>query len=66
VLKVRRDQKPGDYKDPGWFKHPKGTVAYEWQGDAPAAQSRKAATPASPSNPPLNVRKPSGHEGHSH
>jgi manganese oxidase len=66
VLKVRRDQKPGDYKDPGWFKHPKSTVAYEWQGDAPAAPSRKTAAPASPSNPPLNVRKPSGHEGHSH
>jgi hypothetical protein len=30
VLKVRADQKPGDYKDPGWFKHPAGTVAYEW------------------------------------
>ena len=20
----------GDYRDPGWYKHPKGTVAYEW------------------------------------
>ena len=29
VLKVRRNQKPGDYKDPGWYKHPPGTVAYE-------------------------------------
>jgi manganese oxidase len=25
VLKVRRDQKPGDYKDPGWYQHPAGT-----------------------------------------
>ena len=32
VVKVRKDQKPGDYKDPGWFKHPPGTVAYEWTG----------------------------------
>ena len=32
VLKVRKDQKPGDYKDPGWYKHPAGTVAYEWTG----------------------------------
>lgn len=29
TVKVRRDQKPGDYKDPGWYKHPAGTVAYE-------------------------------------
>jgi manganese oxidase len=62
VLKVRRDQKPGDYKDPGWFKHPRGTVAYEWQGAAPAAPSKKSATQPTP----LNVRKPAGHEGHSH
>lgn len=27
LVKVRRDQKPGDYKDPGWFAHPRGTVA---------------------------------------
>jgi hypothetical protein len=26
VLKVRKDQKPGDYKDPGWFSHPEGTM----------------------------------------
>ncbi|MGB6100619.1 MAG: copper oxidase, partial [Comamonas sp.] len=29
VLKVRAGQKPGDYGDPGWFKHPAGTVARE-------------------------------------
>ena len=32
ILKVRKDQKRGDYKDPGWFTHPKGTVAQEWTG----------------------------------
>jgi hypothetical protein len=37
MLKVRKDQKAGDYKDPGWYKHPAGTVAYEWTGAAPAA-----------------------------
>jgi methionine-rich copper-binding protein CopC len=26
-----------DYKDPGWFRHVSGTVAYEWTGVAPAA-----------------------------
>ena len=29
VLKVRRDQKPGDYRDPGWYQPPAGTVAHE-------------------------------------
>ena len=29
VLKVRKDQKAGDYSDPGWYDYPKGTVAYE-------------------------------------
>ena len=29
VLKVREDQKPGDYTDPGWYDYPEGTVAYE-------------------------------------
>lgn len=29
TVKVRKDQKPGDYNDPGWYKHPAGTVAYE-------------------------------------
>ena len=33
ILKVRKDQKRGDYKDPGWFAHPKGTVAQEWTGN---------------------------------
>ncbi len=29
VIKVRDGIAPGDYRDPGWYKHPKGTVAYE-------------------------------------
>lgn len=37
VLKVRGDQKRGDYSDPGWFQHPPGTVAQEWTSAAPAA-----------------------------
>src|SRR5574343_805521 len=35
VLKVRKEQKRGDYTDPGWYKHPAGTVAYEWTGALP-------------------------------
>ena len=28
VMKVREDLAPGDYRDPGWYKHPPGTVAH--------------------------------------
>jgi FtsP/CotA-like multicopper oxidase with cupredoxin domain len=70
VVKVRKDQKPGDYSDPGWYKHPAGTVAYEWKGDTPAptrsgsagGQSMPAAN--KPANIEMNVRKPSGHGAH--
>ncbi|THC40194.1 multicopper oxidase family protein [Massilia sp. Mn16-1_5] len=70
VLKVRKDQKPGDYKDPGWYKHPAGTVAYEWKGEAPATvRSGSAggqAMPAAGKGPEVEVtvRKPAGHQGH--
>jgi FtsP/CotA-like multicopper oxidase with cupredoxin domain len=37
VVKVREGLDPNDYKDPGWYRHPEGTVAYEWQGDKPSA-----------------------------
>ncbi|MBI5786071.1 MAG: copper oxidase [Rhodocyclales bacterium] len=32
VVKVRDDIKPGNYTDPGWYQHPEGTVAREWNG----------------------------------
>ncbi len=61
VVKVREGLARNDYKDPGWYKHPRGTVAYEWDGAPPRAE-RKASSPAK--GPALNVRKPSGHSGH--
>jgi manganese oxidase len=74
TVKVRREQKRGDYSDPGWFKHPSGTVAYEFTGQlpeparasAPAQQSAPAVakTPAA-KDVEVRVRKPaSGHSGH--
>ena len=70
MLKVRADQKAGDYKDPGWYKQPAGTQAFEWTGplaeparfkaDAGSASvMSKEASAALPS-----VRKPKGHSGH--
>jgi len=62
VMKVREGLARNDYKDPGWYKHPAGTVAYEWKGEAPAA-TRSA--PASTDGSALKARKPQGgHSGH--
>jgi manganese oxidase len=68
VVKVRADQKAGDYKDPGWFKHPEGAVAFEWKGPL-AEPARFAADSAAAVAPPkraieVRVRKPRGHSGH--
>ncbi|MCP5234322.1 MAG: copper oxidase [Zoogloeaceae bacterium] len=35
VLKVRRDQAPGDYRAPPDFVHPPGTVSSPWRGQTP-------------------------------
>jgi hypothetical protein len=35
VVKVRQGLARDDYRDPGWFEHPKGTVAYEYAGELP-------------------------------
>ncbi|TFZ05004.1 multicopper oxidase family protein [Ramlibacter rhizophilus] len=71
VLKVRADQKPGHYTDPGWFAHPPGTVAHEFTGAAPATTQAPApaggSMPATPRPPvEVQVRKPgAGRSGHS-
>jgi hypothetical protein len=60
-VKVREGLARNDYADPGWYKHPRGSVAYEWKGVAPVAE-RKDAAPATEAA--VNVRKPGGHQGH--
>jgi manganese oxidase len=62
LLKVRHDQPPGDYRDPGPFKHPAGTVAYEFTGALP--QPSRPAPSAAKASVELRARKPSGHTGH--
>ena len=61
MLKVRKDQKAGDYKDPGWYQQPAGTQAFEWTG-ALAEPARFKAEESSQALP--SVRKPKGHSGH--
>ena len=71
VLKVRKDQKPGDYKNPGWYKHPAGTVAQPYKGVvAKPARSNSAGGQSMPrAQKPskdfeVQIRKPSAHGEH--
>jgi hypothetical protein len=61
VVKVRDDIKRGDFKDPGPYKHPAGTLASEYTAEMPEAV--RARAPKADANT-LKVRKPTGHEGH--
>jgi FtsP/CotA-like multicopper oxidase with cupredoxin domain len=63
LLKVRADQAPDDYADPGDYQHPPGSVAFEFQGAPPDAVRPSANTPPAPSGLP-SVRKPAGHHHH--
>jgi len=43
VVKIREDLAPGDYSDPGWYKHPTGTVAWKLEdGGSPATSNESA------------------------
>jgi FtsP/CotA-like multicopper oxidase with cupredoxin domain len=53
VMKIREGLDRNDYKDPGWYKHPKGTVAHEWTGDV-----------TKPAEAPAPERKPAGMKHH--
>jgi FtsP/CotA-like multicopper oxidase with cupredoxin domain len=61
VVKVRDDVRSGDYKDPGPYRHPAGTVAYEYTGQL--QEPTRAVAPA-PGKTNLSVQRPSGHAGH--
>lgn len=72
VVKIRAGQKAGDYRDPGWYRQPPGTQAYEWTG--PLAQPARFRSEGGGSMPAqgtealpaeVRVRKPGGHGGHS-
>jgi hypothetical protein len=66
VVKVRADQPVGNYQDPGWFKQPAGTQAFEWTGEVATAPSQRVLPTVAPTSPPIEVtvRKPTGHSGH--
>ena len=64
VVKVREDQSPGDYRDPGWYRHPPGTQAYEWTGTPKEAPRAPDAADAGRDRKALDVRKGGSHHGH--
>jgi hypothetical protein len=61
VVKVRDGIQRGDFKDPGPYKHPAGTLAREYthELDAPAR-----AEPTKPDADTVQVRKPATHSAH--
>jgi hypothetical protein len=68
VVKVREGLDPSDYKDPGWYRHPDGTIAYEWQGDHPSAVRAPAEEQSHPGVDDIELKavKPDGKAGHRH
>jgi FtsP/CotA-like multicopper oxidase with cupredoxin domain len=60
MIKVREGLARGDFRDPGWYKHPQGTVAKEWTGDAPEVV-RAADGAAVQGEPVVTVKKGHGH-----
>lgn len=67
TLKVRAEQKPGDYSDPGDYKQPPGTQSYEYTGPVGTTPRAPQAQEVAPKNavvPTGNVRKPENHKHH--
>jgi len=72
VVKVREGLARDDYGDPGWYRHPPGTVAYEFKGDdmpraqgapVPRSEGSSLSRSGSDSEVLLSARKPNS-RGH--
>jgi manganese oxidase len=48
VMKVRDDLAPGDYRDPGWYKHPQGSVARDIEVAAAGKPQRQRGSSEAP------------------
>ncbi|MBL8276383.1 MAG: copper oxidase [Pelomonas sp.] len=76
VIKVREGQARGDYKDPGDYKFPKNTLAYEWNGESinPVRAPTSRGGEIDPATGrvkeirevTVNVKKPGTEGGHHH
>jgi hypothetical protein len=65
VVKVREGIAANDYADPGWYKHPPGTVAWEVEGAAAGTPARRTEPTLKNPKVQVDVVKPrGGHRGH--
>jgi hypothetical protein len=62
TVKVREGLARNDYKDPGYFNHPKGTVAREVTNDLPPVERSQTTVPEGGME--MSVRKPMGDMKH--
>ncbi|HWJ76069.1 MAG: multicopper oxidase domain-containing protein [Bosea sp.] len=64
VVKVREGLAANDYKDPGWFNHPEGTVAFPWKGDEKNAERAPSHEPGARKVAEFDVVKPGAKSSH--
>jgi manganese oxidase len=69
VMKVREDLAPGNYRDPGWYKHPQGTVANEVDVAAAGKPHRQPGSGEAPGMEMPGMKMPmqpdsGGHQHH--
>jgi hypothetical protein len=57
VVKVREGLARNDYKDPGWYQHPKGTLAHEWTGELPPAPRAPGAAETAKDPAAMDVKR---------
>jgi hypothetical protein len=60
LIKVRDDLAPGDFRDPGWYRSPPGTVAKRISSDPDfgAPVRAPALAPSMPGTSPADASKP--------
>ncbi len=66
VIKVREGLGADDYRDPGPYRHPAGTVAYEFKGNAGEPPRQAPAAASAPPAAEFNVIKPGSKSPHQH
>jgi FtsP/CotA-like multicopper oxidase with cupredoxin domain len=64
VMKIRTDIAHDDYRDPGWYRPPAGSVAYLWTGEPPPAERGSAEAAGGDAVQPFHVHKPNGRMEH--